>query len=260
MRIVRRYILDKIELAIGVPDVCKKITIFTKTGELISKVDKKKIDQLGKKAREMAASYSAPGCATDAFLGITEALEIKGREEVFKATLGLSGGCGQMVRGTCGAILGMAMAISLSFGIDKKINDEIRKDSETMVPFYKRRMPKWRYIMFNKILYVIDRVKDKYGGTTCADIQFERHGQTFDSRDPRIRELWHADIQKCREVEGDIAEWGVFSLLQSTKWDEGLKEWDLPKEILKRGDQYFKEEEGFDLPPRWEDNWDRHKY
>jgi len=252
--------LDKLRLAIEIPDIYEQIEIIPRTGELISKVSKKRIEELGKKARELASSYSAPGCATDAFLGIAETLKIKGRDEVFMATLGLSGGCGQMVRGTCGAILGMAMAISLSFGIDKKINDKIRKDIETMVPFYKRRMPKWRYIMFNKILYVIDKVKDKYGGTTCADIQFERHGQTFDSRDPRIRELWHADIQKCREVEGDIAEWGVVSLLESTKWDKGLKEWNLPKEILKRGNQYYEEEEGFKLPPRWKEKWDRHPY
>jgi len=243
--------LVKLKLLVGFKDIREKIEINPKTGELISNVDKKRIEELGRKAREMAASYSAPGCATDAFLGISEALKIEGRKEVFKATLGLSGGCGQMVRGTCGAILGMAMAISLSFGIDKKINDEIRKDLETMVPFYKRRMPKWRYIMFNKILYVIDRVKEKYGGTTCADIQFERHGQAFDSRDPRIRELWHADIQKCREVEGDIAEWGVISLLNSTKWDKGLKEWDLPKKILERGNQFFEEEKDFKLDKRW---------
>lgn len=250
----------KLQLSIGIKNIREKIEINPRTGELISTVNEKRIEELGRKAREMAASYSAPGCATDAFLGISEALKIEGREEVFKATLGLSGGCGQMVRGTCGAILGMAMAISLSFGIDKKINDEIRKDLETMVPFYKRRMPKWRYIMFNKILYVISRVKEKYGGTTCADIQFERHGQTFDSRDPRIRELWHVDIQRCREVEGDIAEWGVVALLNSTRWDKGLKEWDLPKKILARGDQYFEEEKEFKLQPRWKGKWDRHEY
>jgi hypothetical protein len=72
--------------------------------------------------------------------------------------------------------------------------------------------------------------------------------------------LWHADIQQCKEVEGDIAEWGVIALLHSTRWDGGLREWILPHKVLERGNQFYDEEQRFDLPSRWDGRWFRHSY
>lgn len=246
-----------LRLNIELPDIREQVEIIPSIGKFISRVPKERVTELVKKARKLAAEHSAPGCSSDAFYGIAEALKIKGRREVYMATLGLPGGCGEVTRGTCGAIIGVSCAIALSFGITEKINDEIRKDVENMVPFYRKRMAKYRYLMFNKINDVIDKVKDKYGGAACADIQFERHGQTFDLRDPRIREKWHADIQQCREIESDITGWATEVLLISTSWDERLREWSSPRTEIERGDQFIREEAGFKLLPRWTGKWNR---
>lgn len=239
------------KLELELLDIVEQIEIDPKKGEQISRVSKKRIKELSERARKLAVGHSAPGCASDAFYGISEALKIKGREVAYMATMGLPGGCGEMTRGTCGALVGVSSAIGLSYGLNIKKNDELRKDVKNMVPFYRRRMPKLRYIMFNKILDVVDKVIEKYGDTICADIQFERHGQALDLRDPRIREKWHADIQKCSDVEGDMAAWATEALLKSTRWDERLREWTFPRTEIERGDQFIREEAGFKFPPRF---------
>lgn len=238
-------------LALELPYVVERIEIFTNQGKQTSKLSKKEIKQFSDKAAQLAAGHSAPGCASDAFFGVSEALKIKGREIAYMATMGLPGGCGEMTRGTCGALLGVSCAIGLSYGLDIKKNNELREDIKNMVPFYRKKMPKLRYIMFNKILDVVDRVTEKYGGTTCADIQFNRHGQALDLRDPRIREKWHVDIQKCTDIESDFAAWGTEAILKSTSWDERLKEWTFPLTCIERGSQFIEEQKGYRLPPRF---------
>lgn len=218
------------------------------------KISEKKIKELAEKARKIASETSIPGCATDTFYGIAEALKLKGREAVLTATLGYAGACGESTRATCGAILGAAAAISLASGLTFEKHEELKNDINNMVPFYDRRMPKKRYEDFNRILDVMDKVNEKYGGVTCADIQFEGYGQALDLRDPRIREKWHHDVARyCQELEGDVAAWSVEAILKPSTWDKRLREWDFPRSVIKRnrGRVYERESVGFKFPPRF---------
>jgi len=222
---------------------------------MIKTKKEEEIRELSEKAREIAIATSIPGCASDVFWGIAEALQLEGREYVFMATLGYAGGCGESTRGTCGAILGAAAAITLASGLTFEQCMEMKKNPEKyMVPFYSKKMPKKRYEDFNRILDVMEKVQEKYGGVTCADIQFEGYGQALDLRDPRIREKWHKDVAKhCQELEGDIAAWSVEAILRPSKWDKRLREWEFPRSVIKRdrGRVYEKEEKNFKFRPRF---------
>jgi hypothetical protein len=207
------------------------------------------IKEFAERARKIAVETSIPGCASDVFWGIAEALQLEGREYVFMATLGYAGGCGESTIGTCGAILGAAAAITLASSLTFEKCMKMKENPEKyMVPFYSKKMPKKRYEDFNRILDVMEKVKEKYGGVTCADIQFEGYGQALDLRDPRIREKWHKDVAKyCQELEGDIAAWSVEAILHPSKWDKRLREWEFPRSVIKRdrGRVYEEEEKKF---------------
>lgn len=239
------------KLKVGIEDVKDKINIYPKKSVQISELSSERVKELSERAKELAVDHSAPGCAVDTFYGISEALKIEGRKPVYMATKGLTGGCGETAWGTCGTLSGAACAISLSYGLDIEKSNELKENEENMVPFYSKSTPKVRQIMINKIDDVADKLIEKYGDITCAKIQFGLYGQALDLRDPRIHEKMHADIQNCSNVEGDVAQWATETLLKSTHWTERLFDWGFPRTVIARGNQFEREEEGFDLSSRF---------
>ena len=82
------------------------------------------------RAKELAFQYQGTlvGCAHCSFSAVLDALREEGIElvsqdvqnEIFKGIIGLTGGCGNMHIGTCGAVLGSSAAISLAVGIGRE--------------------------------------------------------------------------------------------------------------------------------------------
>ena len=80
-------------------------------------VDKGK---LMKKAQELCLEYEQKyhGCAQATFTAIADTLGIF-NDDVFKAIIGMTGGTGDMGRGTCGGLVGATAAIGLVFGVGR---------------------------------------------------------------------------------------------------------------------------------------------
>lgn len=155
------------------------------------------------RAKELAFQYQGTlvGCAHCSFSAALDALREEGIElvspevqnEIFKAIIGLTGGCGNMHIGTCGAVLGSSAAISLAVGIGR---DEQEKNG------------KWqRWISYYNVKTGVgDKFVQDYGSIICRDILLKRFGMAFDSQFPgRNKELFaFAEKKGCRHANGCI--------------------------------------------------------
>ena len=84
-------------------------------------------EALVKKASESAYNYEKTygSCAQSCLGGLRDAFPDLGvTDEMFKTSYGLAGGCGCCLEGTCGALSGAAMAISILNGRDKDHRDD----------------------------------------------------------------------------------------------------------------------------------------
>jgi hypothetical protein len=124
--------------------------------------------------------------------------------EVFKATVGLIGGTGNMAIGTCGAMAGAAMAISYSFGLTKEELEDREKMSRVMHAA-------------GVVAEVGEKMQEKYGHIQCQEVQFHLWGKSYRFTNPEAMqesiELLSSD-PRCKEVNGDVARWTVEKILE----------------------------------------------
>lgn len=146
-------------------------------------------------------------CAPAAFAAIMDTLgygDDPAILEIWKSSIGLTGGTGFMTVGTCGAVAGAALAISLSFNYNKEDIEDMNK-------------------MMSVNLAVADlgeRVKKRFGGIQCQEIQFNMWGKayrltSFESM-AEFRSMADNDLGKpqCKEVVGLIARLAVEKIIQ----------------------------------------------
>jgi hypothetical protein len=133
-------------------------------------------------------------------------------DNVWKATIGLVGGTGNMAIGTCGAMAGAAIAISYSFGFTK---EDFLQHPEKMLK------------VNGAVAEVGERMQKKYGHIQCEEVQFHNWGKSFRFSNPKAqqefvnqRELWAA----CQEVTGDLARWTVETILEHNPHFSKLKQ------------------------------------
>jgi C_GCAxxG_C_C family probable redox protein len=130
------------------------------------------------------------GCGQSALGAILEAVG-KPNEEVFRAASGLADGLGLSTKGTCGALLGAAMAIGLFFGrgYDKFHDPMAAMDS------------------YDLVLEVVEEFEKRVGAIKCGDIQTSFFGRTFNLRRPEELEAALAAglHPRCAEVVGTAA-------------------------------------------------------
>jgi hypothetical protein len=123
--------------------------------------------------------------------------------EVFKATVGLIGGTGNMAIGTCGAMAGAAMAISYSFGFTKASF----KTREDMAKIMKAA---------SVVAEVGKQMQEKYGHIQCQEVQFHLWGKSYRFTNPEAMqesmEVLSSD-PRCNDVSGDVARWTVEKIL-----------------------------------------------
>lgn len=174
------------------------------------KESKNSWDAILQKAFESARKYEmkCTGCAQTTIAGIFDALDIE-NDDVFRSASGLADGLGLTGDGSCGALVGGAMAISYLFGREKKDFPDMFK-------------PMRSYMMVKKLH---DRFVEQYGSCRCYDIQEHLMGRTFNLYDPS--ELEKAAEAKmyahCSKVAGTAARLAAEIILYERNRQKGEK-------------------------------------
>ena len=161
-------------------------------------------EEIANKASELAEGFEkkCTGCGQTTIAGIFEALSIK-NDDVFKAASGLADGLGLTGDGTCGALVGGAMAISYLFGRE-------RKDFEDMLKQLKS------YLLV-KTLH--DQFVEKYDTCRCYDLQESLVGRTFNLWDDKelVEAMEFGMIKHCSKVVGTAAKLATVIILD--EWE-----------------------------------------
>lgn len=149
-------------------------------------------EKLLEKAYKMAEEneITCTGCAQTTIAAILDVLEIKS-DDAFKAASGLADGVGLTGDGSCGALVGGAMALGLVFGRE-------RKD-------FKDPMASMKSYMLSKNLHS-DFIQ-RYGSCRCYDIQTKLMGRTFNLYDKNeVKEATELGMMAhCSKVVGNSA-------------------------------------------------------
>ncbi|MGQ9624221.1 MAG: C-GCAxxG-C-C family protein [Candidatus Bathycorpusculaceae bacterium] len=161
--------------------------------------------EVASKASKLAEEFEkkCTGCAQTAIAGIFEALGIK-NDDVFKAASGLADGLGLTGDGTCGALVGGAMAISYLFGRE-------HKDFEDMFK------PMKSYLLA-KMLH--DQFVEKYGTCRCSELQKSLMGRTFNLLDRKEfnEAIEFGMVNYCSKVVGTAA--GLATIIILDEWEK----------------------------------------
>ncbi|MBC7114187.1 MAG: hypothetical protein PWR13_160 [Archaeoglobi archaeon] len=156
---------------------------------------KKIIEEAIELGRDYEMKYV--GCAQSSFSAIIDALRKAGIELIeedveeifFKALVGVSGGVGATGRGSCGAVTGASLAVSLATGIGRK---EQERDPSLRARSYE-----------NVRKYVVSRFLERFGGITCREVQLSRFGKAWDmSRPDVIQDFRRNELENCRTPDG----------------------------------------------------------
>ncbi len=144
------------------------------------------------KAFDLAQQYEkkCTGCAQSTLAGIFDALDIQ-NDDVFKAASGMADGLGLTGNGSCGALVGAALAIGYLFGRE-------RKDFADMMAAMDS------YLMVKSLH---DRFVETLGHCRCHDLQRSLTGRTYNLYDPGDLKQAFADnmIAHCSRVTGTAA-------------------------------------------------------
>ncbi|MGD8545224.1 MAG: C-GCAxxG-C-C family protein [Candidatus Bathyarchaeota archaeon] len=144
-------------------------------------------------------------CAPGVFAAVMETLGYENDpvvNEVWKATIGLAGGTGNLAIGTCGAMAGAAMAIGYSFGFSK---EDVEKDPEKMLK------------VNNVVAELGKKMQEKYGHIQCQEVQFHNWGKSYRFTNPEALKEFASKSElrtACQEITGDLAKWTVKKILK----------------------------------------------
>jgi C_GCAxxG_C_C family probable redox protein len=149
---------------------------------------------LGDEVYKKAVSYELDyGCCPQCVLrSIQETVGIVD-DQTIKASHGLSGGGGLMGQGTCGALAGGLMALSVKRGRDP---DKFHKG---------------RFINnFSKCRELVERFRQEFNGVTCAELQKNFTGKSYNMWDANEYAQFDKDRGlKCANATGSVARWVV---------------------------------------------------
>ena len=165
-----------------------------------SEIDKEVLDEAYRRGYDYLRKYA---CAPGVFAAVMDTLGYEDDpvvNDVWKATLGLIGGTGNMAIGTCGAMAGAAMAISYSFGLTKEEDDLVKMLNVTDV-----------------VAEVGKKMQEKYGHIQCQEVQFHNWGKSYRFTNPEVmQEFVNLSLESpaCQEVTGDLARWTVEKILE----------------------------------------------
>jgi len=166
-----------------------------------SEIDIEVLDEAYCRGSDYLMRYA---CAPGVFAAVMDTLGYEDDpavNDVWKATVGLIGGTGNMAIGTCGAMAGAAMALSHSFGLKKGEPEDMMK-------------------MLNVTSVVAEvgkKMQEKYGHIQCQEVQFHLLGKSYRFTNPEAMQEFmtlSSEDPACKEVTGDIARWTVMKILE----------------------------------------------
>ena len=135
------------------------------TTELTDAVKARLLEDAYRRGYDYLPKWGA--CAPTTFAAIMDALgyaEDQLARDLWKATVGLTGGTGNMAIGTCGAMAGAAAAISFSFGFTR---EDVEQDNNKM-------------ILINKAVAEVGQQMIKlFGHTVCQEVQLHNWGKAY---------------------------------------------------------------------------------
>lgn len=141
---------------------------------------------------EAAACYAldyggCPQCVLSAIQEFTDLVD----DQTIKASHGLSGGGALTGQGTCGALAGGLMALSLKTGRDR---DKFHRG---------------RYINnFNKGRELVEKFRQEFAGITCQELQQNFTGKTYDMWNEKEYSQFDRNRgMKCAHASGTVARW-----------------------------------------------------
>lgn len=149
---------------------------------------------LADQAYEKAVKYELDyGCCPQCVLAtIQESVGIID-DETIKASHGLSGGGALMGQGACGALTGGLLALSARYGRDRD------------------KLDRGRYINnFKKNKELVERFRNEFGGITCAELQKQFTGRTYDMWDAAEYKAFDvARGNQCAHATGTVTKWVI---------------------------------------------------
>jgi C_GCAxxG_C_C family probable redox protein len=147
-------------------------------------------DQAYHKALKCELEY---GCCPQCVLAtIQETLGLID-DQTIKASHGLSGGGGLLGYGACGALTGGLMALSAKRGRDRD------------------KLDKGRFINnFKKGKELVERFREEFGGVTCAELQRQFTGRTYDMWDEEeYKKFDEYRGTQCAHATGTVTKWVI---------------------------------------------------
>ena len=161
-------------------------------------------EDIREKAYRLAFEYEAKyrGCTQSVLAALQDVFDMRD-DGVFRSASGLAGGVGLSNKGSCGALTGGAMAISMLFGRERKdFND----------PEGKRR------VAYRLCQQLVDRFVEEYGSVVCGDIQRIHLGEEYDLWDrEQYRDFDEVAYKgkRCPELVGKAAYWAAEIILEN---------------------------------------------
>jgi len=166
-----------------------------------SEIDKDILDEAYRRGHDYLPRWYA--CAPTVFAAVMDTLGYEDDpavNDIWKATVGLTGGTGNMAIGTCGAMAGAAAAISYSFGFTK---EDFEKDLVKMLD------------VNGVVAEVGKKMQEKYGHIQCQEVQFHHWGKSYRFTNPEVMlEFASLSLPACQKVTGDLARWTVKKILE----------------------------------------------
>ena len=149
---------------------------------------------LANQAYETAACYELDyGCCPQCVLSAVQETVGLVDNQTIKAAHGLSGGGGLSGIGSCGALTGGLMALSVKKGRDR------------------HQFHQGKFINnFNKAHELVEKFRKEFGGITCQDLQKKFTGRTYDMWNPEE----YAQFDKnrgfqCAHATGTVTKWVI---------------------------------------------------
>ncbi len=147
-------------------------------------------DQAYQRALQYELDY---GCCPQCVLATVQETVGFVDDGTIKASHGLSGGGGLLGQGACGALTGGLLALSAKLGRDRD------------------KLDRGRFINnFKKGKELVERFREEFGGLTCAELQQQFTGRTYD--------MWNAAEYKafddargnqCAHATGTVTKWVI---------------------------------------------------
>ena len=157
--------------------------------------------ELEKKAYSLGEKYEkeCTGCGQTSLAAVFDTLSIA-NDDVFKSASGLADGLGLTGDGSCGALVGGALAIGYLFGRERQELPDMMK-------------PMQSYLLVKKLH---DMFVDKFGTCRCHDLQKSLMGRTFNLLDPNeFKEAMEFGMMDhCSKVVGTAAQMATRIILE----------------------------------------------